>query len=92
MCLNRKRKRQKLQLKPVVNPSKERNINLQLDLEKSDRDSGTVMRSDNKMHHHVVHKQLQQQPSTEKAGNFYFSQGGFSFPSGNFLFSGIFFN
>ena len=92
MCLNQRRKRRKLQLKPVVNPSKERNIDLQLDLETSDRDSGTVTGSGNKMHHHVVQKQLQQQPSTEKAGNFYFSQGGFSFPGGNFLLSGIFFN
>eukprot|EP00257_Ricinus_communis_P015419 XP_015573332.1 protein TIME FOR COFFEE [Ricinus communis] len=51
--------------KPVANHNKERNIDLQLDLEKSDRDSGAVTGSGNKVHQHV-NKQLQQQPSAEK--------------------------
>ncbi|XVF28880.1 hypothetical protein REPUB_Repub15cG0070700 [Reevesia pubescens] len=49
--------------KPVVN--KEKSIDLQLDLEKSDRDSGTVSISANKANHHVQ-KLQHQQPSIEK--------------------------
>ena len=47
--------------KPLVN--KERNIDLQLDLGKADRDSATVTTSRNKLLQHV-----QQQPNTEKIG------------------------
>ena len=46
---------------------KERNIDLQLDLEKTDRDSGTVSLSGNKLPHHVPKQQ--QQYNTEKTGN-----------------------
>ena len=48
-------------LKPVSN--KERNIDLQLDLEKSDRDSGTGSVSANKLNHHVQKLQQHQQHS-----------------------------
>jgi hypothetical protein len=47
--------------KPIVN----RNIDLQLDLEKADRDSATVTVSRNKLLQHV---QKQQQPNIEKIG------------------------
>ncbi|KAI9390211.1 hypothetical protein POPTR_008G151200v4 [Populus trichocarpa] len=47
--------------KPIVN--EERNIDLQLDLEKADRDSATVTASRNKLLQHV---QKQQQPNIEK--------------------------
>lgn len=47
--------------KPIVG-SKERNIDLQLDLEKTDRDSGTACFSGNKLHHNVA----KQQQNTEK--------------------------
>jgi hypothetical protein len=49
--------------KPIVN--EERNIDLQLDLEKADRDSATVTASRNKLLQHV---QKQQQPNIEKIG------------------------
>ncbi|XP_039033988.1 protein TIME FOR COFFEE-like isoform X2 [Hibiscus syriacus] len=49
---------------PVVNS--ERNINLQLDLEKSDRDSGTGSVCANKFNHHAQ-KQQHQQPDIEKS-------------------------
>lgn len=49
--------------KPVVG-SKERNIDLQLDLEKTDRDSGNAGFSGNKLHQHVT----KQQQNTEKSG------------------------
>lgn len=54
--------------KPVVN--KERNIDLKLDLEKSDRDSGSGGASANKLNHHVQKQQQHhhQQPSMEKTG------------------------
>ncbi|KAK9933364.1 hypothetical protein M0R45_020563 [Rubus argutus] len=48
--------------KPVVG-SKERNIDLQLDLEKTDRDSGNAGFSGNKLHQHVT----KQQQNTEKS-------------------------
>ncbi|XP_022721738.1 protein TIME FOR COFFEE-like isoform X3 [Durio zibethinus] len=51
-------------LKPVVN--KERNIDLQLDLERSDRDCGTASVNANKLNHHVQMLQQHQHPSTEK--------------------------
>nr|POF27326.1 udp-glycosyltransferase 73c6 [Quercus suber] len=59
--------------KPVVAP-KERNIDLQLDLEKTDRDSGTASVSgNNKSHFHHNVQKLQQQQSQhthlEKIGN-----------------------
>ena len=47
--------------KPVVN--KERNIDLLLDLERSDRDSGTGSVSANKLNHHVQKLQQHQQHS-----------------------------
>jgi hypothetical protein len=50
--------------KPIVN--KERNIDLQLDPGKGDRDSATVTISRNKLLQHV--QQQQQQPNTEKIG------------------------
>ena len=52
-------------LKPVSN--KERNIDLQLDLEKSDRDSGTGSVGANRLNNHVQ-KLQHQQPSMEKTG------------------------
>ena len=52
--------------KPVVN--KERNIDLLLDLERSDRDSGTGSVSANKLNHHVQKLLQHQQPSMEKTG------------------------
>lgn len=56
--------------KPVV--SKERNIDLQLDLEKSDRDSGTGSLTGNKINQHVQKQHHQQpQPVPEKTGEFY---------------------
>ena len=58
--------------KPVVAP-KERNIDLQLDLEKTDRDSGNASVSgNNKSHfHHNVQKQQQSQHThNEKIGKF----------------------
>lgn len=51
---------------PVV-VRKERNIDLQVDLEKTDRDSGTASVSGNKLHHHVQ-KQQPQHASTERSG------------------------
>ena len=63
--------------KPVV-ARKERNINLPLDLEKTDRDSGTASVSGNKKSHfhHNVQKLQQQQQSqhthNEKFGKFKF--------------------
>lgn len=51
--------------KPVVN--KERNLDLQLDLEKSDRDSGSRSVSGNKLNHHVQ-KLHHQHPIVEKTG------------------------
>ena len=60
--------------KPVVAP-KERNIDLQLDLEKTDRDSGNASVSgNNKSHfHHNVQKQQQSQHThNEKIGKFNF--------------------
>lgn len=57
--------------KPVA--TKERNIDLQLDLEKSgDRDSGTGASAGNKINQHVPKQQHNHQPSsvTEKAGEF----------------------
>lgn len=51
---------------PVV-ARKERNIDLQVDLEKTDRDSGTASVSGNKFHHHVQ-KQQPQHGSTERTG------------------------
>jgi hypothetical protein len=55
--------------KPVVT-TKERNIDLQLDLEKTDRDSGTASISgSNKLNHHVQ-KQQSQHTHNEKIGNF----------------------
>ena len=57
--------------KPVVT-TKERNIDLQLDLEKTDRDSGTASISgSNKLNHHVQ-KQQSQHTHNEKIGNFNF--------------------
>ena len=50
--------------KPIIN--KERNIDLQLDLEKADRDSPTVTVSRNKPLQHV--QKQQQQPNIEKIG------------------------
>ncbi|XWS08992.1 hypothetical protein CRYUN_Cryun40dG0047700 [Craigia yunnanensis] len=50
--------------KPVVN--KGRNIDLQFDLERSDRVSGTGSVSANKLNHHVQKLQQHQQPSMEK--------------------------
>lgn len=56
--------------KPVV--GKERNIDLPLDLEKSDQDSGTVSLNGNKLQQHVQ-KQQQQPPTVpEKNGNINF--------------------
>ncbi|KHG20967.1 Protein TIME FOR COFFEE -like protein [Gossypium arboreum] len=52
--------------KPVVN--KERNLDLQLDLEKSDRDSGSGSVSGNKLNHHVQ-KLHHQHPSVEKTAH-----------------------
>ncbi|PPD74564.1 hypothetical protein GOBAR_DD28497 [Gossypium barbadense] len=52
--------------KPVVN--KERNLDLQLDLEKSDRDSGSGSVSGNKLNHHVL-KLHHQHPSVEKTAH-----------------------
>lgn len=49
------------------NKPKERNIDLQLDLEKTDRDSGTVSVSGTKLPQHVPKQQ--QQHNTEKTGN-----------------------
>ncbi|KAL4387567.1 hypothetical protein GQ457_09G019080 [Hibiscus cannabinus] len=49
---------------PVLN--NERNINLQLDLDKSDRDSGTGSVCANKFNHHSQ-KQQHQQPDSEKS-------------------------
>lgn len=54
--------------KPVGN--KERNIDLQLDLEKTDRESGSVSLSGNKPHVHVQNQKPHQQPSSEKNGIF----------------------
>lgn len=58
--------------KPVV--VKERNIDLQLDLEKSDRDGATVSLNGNKLQQHV-HKQQQHSPPSapEKNGKLTFS-------------------
>ncbi|XP_059434987.1 protein TIME FOR COFFEE isoform X2 [Corylus avellana] len=50
---------------PVV-ARKERNIDLQVDLEKTDRDSGTVSVSGNNKFHHHVQKQQPQHGSTER--------------------------
>lgn len=56
--------------KPVV--GKERNIDLQLDLEKSDRDSGTSSVNGNKLQQHVQKQQQQPPPSVpEKNGKIY---------------------
>ncbi|MBA0651614.1 hypothetical protein Goklo_018924 [Gossypium klotzschianum] len=52
--------------KPLVN--KERNLDLQLDLEKSDRDSGSGSVSGNKLNHHVL-KLHHQHPSVEKTAH-----------------------
>ncbi|XP_044499764.1 protein TIME FOR COFFEE isoform X2 [Mangifera indica] len=52
--------------KPVV--VKERNIDLQLDLEKSDRDGGTVSLNGNKLQQHV-HKQQQHSPPSAPEKN-----------------------
>lgn len=51
--------------KPIVN--KERNIDVQLDPGKADRDSATVTISRNNLLQHVQQQQ-QQQPNTEKIG------------------------
>ncbi|XP_021691913.2 protein TIME FOR COFFEE isoform X2 [Hevea brasiliensis] len=71
VCVEPEEKKTKLVAEDVEshkpNASKERNIDLQLDLEKSDRDSGVVTGSGNKLHHHVQKQQQQQQPNTEKA-------------------------
>lgn len=60
--------------KPIVN--KERNIDLQLDPGKGDRDSATVTISRNKLLQHV---QQQQQPNTEKIGKKKIADFSFSF-------------
>jgi hypothetical protein len=52
---------------PVV-ARKERNIDLQVDLEKTDRDSGTASVSGNNKFHHHVQKQQPQHGSTERTG------------------------
>lgn len=53
---------------PVV-ASKARNIDLQVDLEKTDRDSGTASVSgNNKFNHHVQKQQQPQHGSTERTG------------------------
>ncbi|OAY27929.1 protein TIME FOR COFFEE isoform X3 [Manihot esculenta] len=53
--------------KPNVILNKERNFDLQLDLEKSDKDSGVVSGSGSKAHQHVQKQLQQQQPNTDKA-------------------------
>lgn len=58
--------------KPNVILNKERNFDLQLDLEKSDKDSGVVSGSGSKAHQHVQKQLQQQQPNTDKAGNWCF--------------------
>ena len=60
--------------KPVV-AAKERNIDLQLDLEKTDRDSGTASVSGNNkshFHHNVQKLQQSQHTHNEKIGKFNF--------------------
>ena len=60
--------------KPVV-AAKERNIDLQLDLEKTDRDSGTANVSGNNkshFHHNVQKLQQSQHTHNEKIGKFNF--------------------
>ncbi|KAG8636705.1 protein TIME FOR COFFEE isoform X2 [Manihot esculenta] len=53
--------------KPNVIVNKERNIDLHLDLEKSDKDNGVVAGSGSKAHQLVQKQPQQQQPSTNKA-------------------------
>ncbi|XWS13619.1 hypothetical protein CRYUN_Cryun36dG0053400 [Craigia yunnanensis] len=64
--------------KPVVN--KERNIDLQLDLEKSDRDSGTGSVSANKLNHHV--QKLQQHQQHTQSGSLPLPMSMASWPGG----------
>lgn len=54
--------------KPAV-VHKDRNIDLQLDLEKTDRDSGTASVSGNKLHHHVQKHPQPHPANSERSGN-----------------------
>lgn len=74
--------------KPVV-AVKERNIDLQLDLEKNERDSATGSLTSNKLHHVQKQQQQQQQPTSvpEKAGKFYVFLLSLSFLFFSLLFS-----